>query len=134
MARQSEAAPDTAQQQPAPGMLPATTYYTAASTRPAGYPTVLPFVPHLDCTVSVAREGMQHGPSAQWWGVHNPPALFDKLLRASLADGWVPVEDEETPAIAAQVANLRRATRSRTIVAAIVGNTGLVTLSDRPRG
>jgi hypothetical protein len=133
MPRQSEAAPDAPQQPAAPGALPATTYYTGTATRPEGYPTVLPFVPHLDCTVNVCREGMHHGPSAQWWGVHNPPALFDKLLRASLADGWVPVEDDETPAIAAQVANLRRAARSRTIVAAIVGNTGLVTISDRPR-
>ncbi|MDB4951761.1 MAG: hypothetical protein JWM27_4410 [Gemmatimonadetes bacterium] len=116
-----------------PGAFPAATYFAAGGARPAGYPAVLPFVPHLDVSVTVAREGMLHGPSAQWWGVPNPPALFDKLLRASLADGWIPVDDEDTPTIAAQVANLRRAARTRTIVAAIVGNTGLVTLSDRVR-
>jgi hypothetical protein len=115
----------------APATGSVTTYHPAAQQRPAGYPPVLPFVPHMDCSVTVGREGLRHGPSVQWWGVHNPAALFDKLLRASLADGWVPVEDEETPAIAAQVANLRRASRSRTIVAAIVGNTGLVTMADR---
>jgi hypothetical protein len=114
-------------------MPPATTYYSACEARPAGYPAVLPFVPQLDVSVSVAREGMMHGPSAQWWGVPNPPALFDKLLRASLADGWIPIDDEDVPAIAAQVSNLHRASRTRTIVAAIVGTTGLVTLSDRAR-
>jgi hypothetical protein len=126
-------APQAAQERAPATYMPAATKYPAAQARPAGYPAVLPFVPHLDCSVTVAREGTQNGPSAQWWGVMNPPALFDKLLRASLADGWVPAEDEEIPPIAAQVANLRRAGRSRTIVAAIVGNTGLVTLSDRAR-
>jgi hypothetical protein len=114
-------------------MPPATTYYSACENRPAGYPAVLPFVPQLDVSVTVAQGGMIHGPSAQWWGVPNPPALFDKLLRSSLADGWIPLDDEDAPAIAAQVSNLHRAGRTRTIVAAIVGTTGLVTLSDRAR-
>jgi hypothetical protein len=131
--RTSGAEPGSDREAAPASMPPATTYYNASGTRPAGYPAVLPFVPLLDVSVTVARDGMLHGPSAQWWGVPNPPALFDKLLRASLADGWIPVEDEDAPAIAAQVANLHRAGRMRTIVAAIVGTTGLVTLSDRAR-
>lgn len=112
----------------------ATTLFDAAETRPAGYPDALPFVPGHPVSVTGLREGMQHGPSAQWWGVPDPESVFARLLRASLEDGWARVPDDGAPALSAAVIRLRRGARSRTILASRVGPVGMVTLADRALG
>lgn len=113
-----------------PGVVP-TTHFEAADDRPAGYPEALPFVPGLSVSVTELRAGMNHGPSAQWWGVDDPDAVLSSLVRGSVEDGWEQVTDDEAPALAASLVRMRRGGRGRTIIASRVGPVGMVTLADR---
>lgn len=108
--------------------------FSPAETPPPGYPDVLPFVAGYPVSVIATQPGMKHGPSAQWWGVADPEAVFARLVRASQEAGWSCASAEGRAALQADVVSLQRAGRVRTIVATRVGPTGLVTLSDRASG
>ena len=120
----------------APAVVPAV-MFEAADDRPEGYPAALPFVAGYAVSVTEQRPGMQHGPSAQWWGVPDPEAVLARLLRTSQEEGWLRAaadEDGSPPALAAQLVRLRRGDRGRTIIASRVGRVGMVTLADRALG
>jgi hypothetical protein len=106
------------------------TLYEAAHVRPAGYPDDLPFVGEVPVSVTFRRAGSMHGPSAQWWSVPDPSALFDWLVQASAGEGWVA---SGPPAVSdtARLMTLTRGDRVRTIFAARGGASSLVTLADR---
>lgn len=108
--------------------------FSPAETPPEGYPHVLPFVPGHPVSVTGTQPGMKHGPSAQWWGVPDPEAVFARLVRASREAGWTCPSAEGRAALQADVVSLHRAGRVRTIVATRVGLMGMVTLSDRATG
>lgn len=107
--------------------------FDAGETPPADYPEALPFLPGYAVTVTGLLPGMKHGPSAQWWGVEDPEAVFVRLVRDSRESGWMCASAEGRSAIQADVVSLHRGGRVRTIVATRVGRLGMVTLSDRAR-
>lgn len=108
--------------------------FDAGEAPPADYPETLPFVPGHAVTVTGPLPGMKHGPSAQWWGVDDPEAVFARLVRGSQEAGWSCASAEGRSAIQADVVSLHREGRVRTIVATRVGPVGMVTLSDRAAG
>lgn len=108
--------------------------FDAAEAPSADYPDALPFVPGHAVTVTGPFPGMKHGPSAQWWGVDDPEAVFARVVRGSQEAGWSCASDEGRSAIQADVVSLHREGRVRTIVATRVGAVGMVTLSDRASG
>lgn len=108
--------------------------FDAAEAPPADYPDALPFIPGHAVTVTGPLPGMKHGPSAQWWGVDDPEAVFARLVRGSQEAGWTRASAAGRSAIQADVVSLHREGRVRTIVATRVGPVGMVTLSDRAAG
>lgn len=108
--------------------------FDAGEAPPPGYPDALPFVPGHAVTVIGPLPGMKHGPSAQWWGVDDPEAVFARVVRGSQEAGWTCASAAGRSAIQADVVSLHREGRVRTIVATRVGLVGMVTLSDRAAG
>ena len=63
--------------------------FAPAAERPVSFPPDLPFVAGLACTVYLYRAA---GGSvlAQWEGVDDLAAVTDRVIEASLDDGWAP--------------------------------------------
>jgi hypothetical protein len=118
-------------ERPRPTWITPARLFQAADAPDPGYPEVLPFVPGYPVSITGTEPGLKHGPSAQWWGVPDPEAVFARLVRASQEAGWACASAEGRAAIQADVVSLHREGRVRTIVATRVGPVGMVTLSDR---
>src|SRR5512143_25453 len=63
---------------------PATTVFAAASVRPHGYPSELPFVPNRNVSLTTIDDTV----GLNWFMVPEPDELLEILSELSVQDGW----------------------------------------------
>ncbi|MDH3458584.1 MAG: hypothetical protein OER90_17220 [Gemmatimonadota bacterium] len=101
-----------------------------AASRPAAYPTELPFIPNTKCGTSTTTAEGRYRAQAQWHALENAGAILEQVVAVSLAEGWEHTAVQPSTPPPTQMVTLQRGDEQRTITLFAVPGAGMVLLSE----